>query len=451
MSERDRNADLQQLAMPLGDHIEELRTRLLRCIVAVAVLFVGTWFFRQAILKILTRPHTLAMQALQLDPKLHYAGHVEFIVAQLKGCLLFAVVIVAPILLYQMWAFIAPGLYKRERSLIVRLGLASLLCMGAGIAFGYFLFIPLALRFLVAMAGAAAEPTLMIGAYLSLFLLMTLALGVVFQTPLVMYHLVKWDIVSVEAIQKHRKAAILVGFIIGAVFTPPDPFTQIMMAVPLIALYDLGALAAAPSRQAVGNFARFAGTIAAILAAVAAFFFLWPVGQVTPRQGAVRLASAAIEPGRTTALRRGQMCRLGQDAFARIDFSRGRGGRYLLAAGNSHLQVHGAGVVSLYAGRLLADTVGDDSPVEVRGLAARVSVNGGQAELFVPDPETITVTVLSGTATVQTEGRTAEVTAGRTATFHRGGQPVDTSEIEDWWRRRVTQSDGPNGEMTPSE
>ena len=446
MSERQKEADFQELAMPLGDHIEELRGRVLRCIVAVGALFVGTWFFRHAILKVLTRPHTLAMQALRLDPKLHYAGHVEFIVAQLKGCLLVAVAAAAPVLLYQMWAFIAPGLYKRERGLIVRLGLVSLLCMAAGVSFGYFLFIPLALSFLVAMAGASAEPTLMIGPYLSLFLLMTLALGVVFQTPLVMYHLVKWNIVSVAAIQEHRKVAILVGFIIGAVFTPPDPFTQIMMAVPLILLYDLGALAAAPSRRAVWNFARFAGTIAAILAAVAAFFVLWPVGQITPRQGQVRLASGAIETGSTASLRRGQMCWLPGEAFARLDFSRSGEGRYLLVAGDSHLQVHGGGAVSLYRGRVLADTADDGSPIEVRASAARVSIEGGRAELHVPESDTIEVNVLAGIATVRTEGRTAEVTAGRTATFHRGGHPTDTDGIEDWWRRRLTEGDGPDAE-----
>jgi len=428
---------VEDFSMPFGEHLEELRKRILWCLAVAGGAFILAWFVRDGVMRVLVRPHVLAMKAFELDTTLKFRTYLEPVTAQLKACLVASLVVTAPFSLYQMWGFVAPGLYSRERRLTVRLGLMSLLCFAAGVCFGYFLFIPLALRFLLALSGALTEPVLMIGSYLSLLFLMTLALGVVFQTPLIMYHLVRWQIVSVDAIQRQRKVAILAAFVLGAFLTPPDPFTQVMMAVPLIMLYDLGALAAAPSRRALANFVRFAGTVGLIVAVVAALFFLVPVGRVSAIRGSVHLGVRTLEPRQARSVRRGQSCRVGPDAVAKIAFGRGPRAAHLLLAEEATVQVHGRGALSLYGGRALADNTAGGPRIELRARPARVTLQRGRAELVVPEPDTITVNVLAGEATARTEGRTVTVAAGRTATFRRGGQPLEPDEIERRWRERT--------------
>jgi Tat protein translocase TatC len=428
---------IEDVAMPFGEHLEELRRRLLVCIVAVLVVFLGAWFLREQIMAVIERPHVEAMKAHQLDTRLKYAGYLEGLIAQFKACLIAALAVCAPLWLYELWSFIRPGLYRRERRFMLRVVLTSVLCFGAGLLFGYFVFIPVALRFLVALSGANTEPVLMIGPYVSLFFVMTLALGVVFQTPLVMYHLVRWEIVSVEAVQQNRKVAILAAFVLGAVFTPPDPLTQAMMAIPLIMLYDLGALAAAPTRLAMLNFARFAGTVAVVGGAIVAFFLLWSVGHVVVNQGPVTLDSRVLEAGQGAGLRRGQVLRIEEGAVARIELDGGEGGPHVLVAGPARIQAHGRGTLSAYRGRILADNAGGGSRIQVRTRVARATMERGRAEFVVPEPDSLTVNVLRGEVRVRSEGREVTVSAGHSASFRRGGEPLGDSEIENWWRRRL--------------
>lgn len=423
------------MAMPLGEHLEELRARLLRCIIAVAVIFIASWFFRETILGVLLRPHRLATRAFQLEQTLKFGSYLEPITAQLKACVVLAVVVAMPWLLYQMWSFVAPGLYKAERHVMIRIGAISLLCFAAGVAFGYFLFIPLALRFLLSLSGATTEPVLMIGSYLSLFILMTLALGIVFQTPLIMYHLVRWDIVSIESIQKHRKAAILAGFVIAALFTPPDPFTQVMMAIPLVMLYDLGALAASPTRTALWNFGRFAGTVLVIGGALLAFFFLWPVGRAEAVTGTAEIAGKQLSAGARTRLRRGHVCRVPEGSLVRLRF--GRNSRVLIG-GKARVQVHGGGRLSLYGGGIFA-TNPEGSPIEVRTQAAQTTLKAGKAEFISPNENTLTVNCVAGEVDVRSQGRNLTIAAGRSATFHRGGRQLEAaSEIEKAWQQKLS-------------
>ncbi len=444
MSERKKEVGVEEFSMSLGDHIEELRRRVLRCILVVGAVFIAAWFLRGPMMRVLIRPHALAMKAFQLEPTLKFRTYLEPVTAQLKACLVLSLVLAAPVLLYQMWAFIAPGLYKRERRLMVRLGLVSALCFAAGVAFGYFLFIPLALRFLLALSGAQTEPVLMIGSYLSLLFVMTLALGVVFQTPLVMFHLVRWGIVSVEAIQEHRKMAILAGFVLAAFFTPPDPFTQIMMAVPLIMLYDLGALAAAPSRRAFANFGRFAGLVTLVLGAAAAFFFLWPVGRISAVRGTAQSGSRLLQADEGASLRRGRTWHLGDGGLVRIDFRPDAPEPHLLISGKARFQVHGCWKLSLYDGRALANNTAPASPMEVRTPVATVILRGSRTELIVRDPNTLTVNVLAGEVVVKAEGRTARLPGGHSRTFRRGGEAFDTREVDEKWRRLLSdENDNP--------
>jgi len=436
VSEELDSEGVESFSMPFGEHLEELRRRLLWCLVVAGGAFLAAWLARGQIMAVLVRPHALATAAFELDPRLKFRTYLEPVTAQLKACMVAALVLTAPFTLYQMWAFVAPGLYRRERRLMLRLMLVSLGCFAAGVCFGYFVFIPLALRFLLALSGPLTEPALMIGSYLSLLLLMTLALGVAFQTPLVMYHLVRWQVVSAESLQRHRKVAVLSAFVLGAFFTPPDPFTQLMMAVPLIMLYDLGVLAAAPSRRTLLNFARFAGTVGALLAVAAALFLLWPVGALRVTRGRALLASRPVDSGREVSLRRGQLCRLEPGAAAAIRFGKGAKAPHLLLAGEARVQLHGRGSLSLYRGRALADS-SRGGTIRVRSAAARVTLRRARAELIAPEPGTLTVNVLAGEALAESQGRRLTIPAGRTATFRRAGQPLDTAPIERWWRKQV--------------
>jgi len=429
--------------MPLGDHIEELRARVARSLLVVLTAFIAAWVVREPVLAVLVRPHVQATEAFQLESTLKFRTYLEPITAQLKACLIVSLIVTAPFLLYQMWAFVAPGLYRRERHFLLRVGGVSVLCFAAGVTFGYFLFIPIALRFLLAMSGAQTEPVLMIGSYLSLLFVMTFALGVVFQTPLVVYHLVRWGIVEAETIQKHRKAAILTAFVLAAFFTPPDPFTQIMMAVPLIMLYDLGALAASPGRGTFGNFARFAGTIALVVAVIAALFFLWPVGHVQALKGTVQSGQEPLPIGQATWVRRGRVYRAEDAALVRVDFAKGAPQASVLIAGPARFQVHGAWKMSLYAGRALADNT-RHAPLEVRTRPARVTLQSGRAEFICSDPQTLIVNVISGQAEARAEGRITRILAGRSASFHFGGVPREDTQVEQRWQELLRAAQPPD-------
>ena len=437
MKNRESRNHAEHVSMSLGDHIEELRARLFRCILAVLGALVVSWFFRYTIMRVLALPHELAMQAFQLDPALKFRTYSEPLAAHLKACLVVSLVVTSPLLLYQMWVFVAPGLFRRERRMVMRLGMVSLLCFLAGVGFGYFLFIPLALRFLIALAGPGTEPVLMIGPYLSLLFMLTLVLGSVFQTPVIMYYLVRWDVLSVETVQEHRKTAILAGFVLAAFLTPPDPFTQIAIAVPLVILYDIGALVAAPGRRTIVNFARFAGTVTVILVIVGGIFFLWPVGRITATSGAVKVGGDVLPSGTTASLRRGQVCTVETDGAARVELGRKRSAPTLLIAGGTQVQVHGGRAVSIHFGRAFANNPGG-APVEIRSVAARATLRTGKAELIVPEPHTLVVNVAEGEVTVRADGRTSSISAGRTATFRRGGEPLQPGDIEDL-RRRIMQ------------
>lgn len=427
--------------MPLGEHIEELRGRLLKCLLAAALALVVAWFFRDGIMQVLTRPHALVMHAFQLDPSLKFHTYLEPVAAQLKACLVAALLATSPFLLYQMWAFAAPGLFQKERRFVVRLGIVSLACLVAGVAFGYFLFIPLALRFLIALSGPGTEPVLMIGSYLSLLFVLTVALGMVFQTPVIMFYLVRWGIVSVQDVQKHRKLAILAGFVLAAFLTPPDPFTQVIMAVPLIVLYDVGALVAAPGRDTFTSFARFTGTVVVIVLLAGAFFFLWPVARITATKGAVSVAGRVVPAGETAPVRRGQICSVEEGGSARMQFGSRRSAPSLLMASGARIQAHGTRSVSIHAGSVLVRKPSGGSPVEIRAVPARATVREGTVELVVPEPNTLVANVLDGELLARVEGRTVRIPAGRTSTFRRGGEPLQIDDIEERWGPVIRSSD----------
>ncbi len=154
---------------------------------------------------------------------------------------LFGVIISSPILVWQVWAFVAAGLYKRERLMVYRTVPFTVFLLIAGVVFGYFFVVPYGLYFLTKiMDPEATEPWFQVSMYFKLFLMLTLALGLVFQLPVVMWALCRVGLVTHEGFRKHWRWVILGCFLIAAMLTPPDPFTQVLMAGPMVVLYCLG-------------------------------------------------------------------------------------------------------------------------------------------------------------------------------------------------------------------
>ncbi len=167
-SEKEDKKPTESASMPLGQHLDELRDRLMRCIIVVMAGMLAALPVRGHILYVLRRPHELAAAAHHLNLALWYSTYFESISAQLKACIAAAVVVTFPYLIYQVWTFAGPGLFHRERRVALAVSGVSLASFAAGVAFGYFLFIPLALRFLLALSGPGTKPVIMIGSYLQM-------------------------------------------------------------------------------------------------------------------------------------------------------------------------------------------------------------------------------------------------------------------------------------------
>lgn len=286
--------------MSFGEHLEELRRRLFISLVALIVCVVGLLPFKSQITGIYTAPYQWMWQKLFADylqqvndevaaaggpdkvfelkreryeflhrygssildgtlpreflsdvntkggfpvrPTLVALGGLEDFWTFMAASLLFGLVLAAPVVLYQVWAFIAAGLYKRERRMVLKyVPLATVLLFG-GIAFGYTTVVPWGSYFLMKLMNfMQVEPMLSVAQYFTLLLTMTAALGVVFQMPLVMLALQKVGVVNYVGMRRAWRYVILGIFVVSAVITPsPDPFTQLMMAGPMCLLYLLG-------------------------------------------------------------------------------------------------------------------------------------------------------------------------------------------------------------------
>ena len=254
MSEKDPAKEIG--AMPFSAHLNELRRRLGKSLLVLAVIFLVGWMgFGDQLQEFFMRPHMRAVEALAAgDPpiviplQLQLLSPLENIFYTLKVSALVAVLIGFPFLLYQMWAFIATGLLKPEKRALMRFLPWSVIFAFIGICFGYFFMVPLILEFLYAIPNHEfVTPAYRLQDYFSLFLMFTAALALVFQLPIVMMGLGSLGIVTPQFFRRYRRHFILVAFVVGAVLTPPEPMSQILMAAPTILLYELGIMLVAIS------------------------------------------------------------------------------------------------------------------------------------------------------------------------------------------------------------
>jgi len=232
----DRKRDTMP-TMGFLDHLEELRTRLVYSIAAVAVGFFACWWKVEAIYEIMQRPIMKALKDNGMSERLVYLNPTEPFNLYLKIAALAGLFLTSPFVLYQVWMFISPGLYRNEKRYVVPFMVSTIALFTTGGYFGYKVVYPQALGFLIHF-GRQFQPMITIGEYTSLFLSIILGMGLIFEMPILIFFLALMGIVSAGFMWKNFRYSILVIFIIAAIVTPtPDVLNMCIFAAPMIALY----------------------------------------------------------------------------------------------------------------------------------------------------------------------------------------------------------------------
>lgn len=234
-----QTSGLTDVEQPFIDHLIELRDRLIKALVVVGVIFIGLSFWANEIYTYLAGPLTRHMPA---GTQMIAIGVASPFLAPIKLTLMVAVFLAVPFVLYQAWAFIAPGLYQHEKRLALPLLVASVVLFYSGMVFAYFVVFPLIFQFMVMTTPAGVAVMTDINQYMDFVLTLFVAFGVSFQVPIATILLVAAGIVSRQSIADKRPYAIVMAFIIGAVLTPPDVISQTLLALPIWLLFEAGLL-----------------------------------------------------------------------------------------------------------------------------------------------------------------------------------------------------------------
>ncbi len=222
-------------------HLIELRSRLLRAIVAIVIVLAALFPFAKDIYAALAKP---LLRVLPQGSTMIATDVTGTFLVPLKVTLMAAFLLALPYVLYQAWAFVAPGLYQHEKRLVIPVLVSSFLFFLVGMAFAYFFVFPIAFGFFAGYAPIGVQMMTDIDKYLSFVLTMFIAFGLTFETPVVVIVLVRMRIVTLEKLRSARPYVIVGAFVVGAVFTPPDVISQLLLAVPLWLLFELGLLLA---------------------------------------------------------------------------------------------------------------------------------------------------------------------------------------------------------------
>ena len=227
--------------MTFLEHLDELRVRLVHSVVALVVAFALCWNYHEAIFHFLTQP----LRAYDPSVKFIYTGPSEALILYMKMAFFVGIFVASPYILWQVWSFIAPGLYPSEKTWAVPfIGMGSLFFI-AGAGFGHFYLFPITFRFLGGFGGTDMQFLPKIDEYFSFYSWFLLGLGVVFQLPVVIFVLSRIGLVTAPFLLRQFKWAVLGSFIVSAILTPtPDMVTQTLLALPMIGLYLLGVLVA---------------------------------------------------------------------------------------------------------------------------------------------------------------------------------------------------------------
>lgn len=215
-------------------HLEELRKRLIICVACLVITTVIGLLFVDLLRTILVRPAG--------DIQLVFITPPEALMADFRLAILAGVALAFPVLVYQLIAFSLPALEKKEKKLLIPGVFAVMLFFAAGVSFAYFVVFPFAVRFFLTFATDSIQPMFTVSNYLSFATNFIFSFGIVFQMPLLFFVLGMLNVVNASFLRKSRKYALLIIVIVSAVLTPPDVFSQIMMSIPLMGLYEIGIL-----------------------------------------------------------------------------------------------------------------------------------------------------------------------------------------------------------------
>lgn len=225
--------------LPFTVHLEELRKRLIRAAVAWLIGFLACYNYAERLFQLISDP---VRAALPEGSSLVFINATEPFFTYLKIGAIAGLLLALPVVLWQIWAFIAPGLYGHEKKFAVPFVLASCLCFGAGTWFGFTFVFPAIFTFLIKFGTGTGEIAAMLsmGAYLSLSSKLLLAFGLVFELPIIIFFFARMGVIDHLWLRKNRKYALVAAFVIGAILTPPDVFSQTALAIPFIILYEVG-------------------------------------------------------------------------------------------------------------------------------------------------------------------------------------------------------------------
>ena len=243
-SATDDEDDIEASKAPLLEHLVELRQRLVRSIIAIAIAFVVCFYFADDIFNLLIIPYERAAGE-EREIRLIFTAPQEYFFTQMKLALFGAMFLAFPIIANQIYKFVAPGLYKNERQAFLPYLVATPILFSMGAALVYFVIMPLALGFFLSLEQGPEEGRAVIellpkvNEYLGLIMTLLFAFGLVFQLPVVLTLLARAGIVDAEGLKRKRKYAVVMAFIGAAVLTPPDPVSQLGLAVPTLLLYEL--------------------------------------------------------------------------------------------------------------------------------------------------------------------------------------------------------------------
>ncbi len=233
-------AAVEEARMPLTEHLRDLRARLVRCLLVIAAVFVGLFPFAQTLYTLISEP---LRRYLPEGASMIATSVTSPFLAPFKLTLMCALFIAMPVLLHQAWGFMAPGMYRRERRIALPLLVSSIVLFYAGMAFAFFVVFPMMFGFFASVTPEGVAMMTDISLYLDFILALFLAFGLAFEIPVATFIVVWAGFVDVATLRRSRPYVIVGCFVVGMVLTPPDVFSQTLLAVPMWVLFEVGLVA----------------------------------------------------------------------------------------------------------------------------------------------------------------------------------------------------------------
>ncbi|MFW5730108.1 MAG: twin-arginine translocase subunit TatC [Desulfonatronovibrionaceae bacterium] len=227
--------------MTFTEHLEELRSRVFKSLIAAFIGFLACYGFKEDLFNLLMEP---LVQVMPPESTMIFTSLPEAFFTYLKVAFVAGIFVASPYIFFQIWKFVGPGLYDTEKKYMIPIAFFSALFFVSGALFGYFIVFPIGFKFFMGFATEMIQPLPSLREYLGFSIKLLFAFGIAFELPLFIFFLARLGIVTSKGLRKQRKYAILLAFVVSAFLTPPDIVSQVLMAGPLVVLYELGILVA---------------------------------------------------------------------------------------------------------------------------------------------------------------------------------------------------------------